>query len=284
MERNIILSADSTCDLGGELKKRYHVHYCPYHIILDDQQYTDGLDITPDDLYEAYWERRALPKTAAISMMDYHDFFEKWVAQGYDVVHLCLSSGISSSYQNCCNAARELGHVYPIDTKNLSTGMAILAIEAAKCITSGMTAPQVQQTVTELTAKTHVSFVLDTLEFMRAGGRCSTLAALGANLLRLKPCIEVNNQDGNMNVGKKYRGTLEKALLQYTKDKIMGRTDIRRDRIFITHSGISQERIQLVRKAVQELVNFSEVYIIRACCTISCHCGPNTLGLIFMTK
>ena len=126
--------------------------------------------------------------------------------------------------------------------------------------------------------------MIDTLEFLYKGGRCSALAMLGANMLQLKPCIEVNNADGSMGVGKKYRGSLDKALAQYVKDRLEGRTDIRNERIFITHSGISQERIDLVKKLVQQYGDFKEIFVTRAGCTISSHCGPNTLGVLFMTK
>ena len=157
-------------------------------------------------------------------------------------------------------------------------------LEAADRIAAGMPAAQIAQEVRELTSHAQASFVIDTLEFLYKGGRCSALAMLGANMLQLKPCIEVNNADGSMGVGKKYRGSLDKALAQYVKDRLEGRTDIRNERIFITHSGISQERIDLVKKLVQQYGDFKEIFVTRAGCTISSHCGPNTLGVLFMTK
>ena len=126
--------------------------------------------------------------------------------------------------------------------------------------------------------------MIDTLEYLRKGGRCSTVAALGANLLKLKPCIEVNNADSTMTVGKKYRGSLDKALQDYVKDRLEGRTDIRTDRIFITHSGISEERVELVKRTIEQYMHFDEVLVTRAGCTISSHCGPNTLGILFVRK
>lgn len=284
MERKIILSADSTCDIGPELKEKYDVNFYPYHIILDDKQYRDGVDIMPEDLYKAYHQKKLLPKTAAIGAGEYISYFKDWVNQGYDVIHINLGSALSAAHQNCCIAAQELGHVYPIDSCNLSSGSGLLVLEAAERIAKGMSAEQIQREVASLTAKSHASFILDTLEFMHAGGRCSMVTALGANLLHLKPCIEVDNRDGSMGVGKKYRGSLDKVLVQYTKDKLSGRNDLKLDRVFITHSGISQERIDLVRKTVRELVDFQDIYITRASCTISSHCGPNTLGVLFMTK
>ena len=148
-----------------------------------------------------------------------------------------------------------------------------------------MPAEQIYQEVSALATHSHASFILDTLEFMHAGGRCSAVTALGANLLRLKPCIEVNNlRGGAMNVGKKYRGNLEKVLPQYTRDKLADRADLVLDRVFITHSGISEKYIDLVRNTIQEVADFREICVTRASCTISCHCGPNTLGVLFLTK
>lgn len=285
MERKIILSADSTCDLGGMLKEKYSVNYYPFHIILGDQQYKDGVDVTPEDMYTVYREKKILPKTAAIGAGEYIAYFKDWVQQGYDVIHLNLGSALSAAYQNCCIAAKELGHVYPINSCNLSTGIGLLVIEAAERIAKGIPAPEIQKEIDSLVPRSHASFILDTLEFMHAGGRCSMVTALGANLLHLKPCIEVDNQNGgSMGVGKKYRGPLDKVLVQYTKDKLQGRNDLKLDRAFITHSGISQERIDLVKQTVQQLAGFEEIYVTRASCTISSHCGPNTLGVLFMTK
>ena len=280
----IILSADSTCDLGDELKAKYQVHYYPFHIILGDKQYQDNVDITPEEIFQAYWERKILPKTAAIGVGDYLDYFRKWVENGYQVIHLNLGSGISSAYQNCCMAARELGNVFPINSGNLSSAIGLLVVEAGKRISQGMPAPQIQKEIQELTAKCHGSFVLDTLEFLHAGGRCSAVAALGANLLRLKPCIEVNNRDATMRVGKKYRGDLDKVLVQYTRDKLMNRDDLNLDRCFLVNAGISKERLNLVKKTIEECADFEHIYITKASCTISCHCGPNTLGVMFLTK
>ena len=167
---------------------------------------------------------------------------------------LYTSSGLSATYNNCRLAAQELPGVYAIDSRNLSTGSGLLVIEAAERIAAGMPAAQIAEEVQALTSHSQASFIIDTLEFLYKGGRCSALAMLGANMLQLKPCIEVDNSSGAMNVGKKYRGSLEKALSQYVKDKLEGRTDIRSDRIFITHSGISQERIDLVTVSYTHLI------------------------------
>ena len=283
-EHKIILSADSTCDLGEELKARYDVHYYPFHIILEEQDYQDNVDITTQEIFDAYYARKVLPRTAAINMGEYVDYFKPWVDAGYDVIHLNLGGAISSAHKNCVLAANELGgHVYPIDSCSLSTGIALQVIEAGEMIRKGMSAPEIVQELQALIPKCHASFILDTLDFMRAGGRCSTVVAVGANLLGLKPCIEVDNADGSMHVGKKYRGTLKKVLPQYVKDKLAQYPNIKKDHIFITYSSIDPEFVELVRSTIQETLEFREVHTTNASCTISSHCGPNTLGILFET-
>lgn len=284
MSNPIILSADSTCDLGDELRARYNVQYYPFHVILDGETYADGVDLMPDQIYEVYREKKILPKTAAINTAEYVEYFKQWTDQGYEVIHLTLGSGLSATYNNCRLAAQELPGVYAIDSRNLSTGSGLLVIEAAERIAAGMPAAQIAEEVQALTSHSQASFIIDTLEFLYKGGRCSALAMLGANLLQLKPCIEVNPADGSMNVGKKYRGSLDKALSQYVRDKLEGCADLKTDRVFITHSGISQERIDMVRDLVKQYADFKEIYVTRAGCTISSHCGPNTLGVLFMTN
>lgn len=280
----IILSADTTCDLGDILKEKYNVNYYPLHVILGDKDYQDGVDITADEIYKTYWEQHILPKTSAPNPGEYIKYFKKWTDEGYEVIHISIGSGLSSSYQNCCIAAQELKNVYPIDSHNLSTGIGLLVLEAADRIAKGMSAAEIQQEINDIRTKSHASFIVDTLTFLHAGGRCSALAALGANILNIKPCIEVDNSSGKMGVGKKYRGSLEKVLKHYVTDKLNNRDDLRLDRIFITHSGISEERIELVQRTINGIADFKEICVTRAGSTISSHCGPNTLGVLFMTK
>ena len=247
----IILSADSTCDLDQELKERYHVHYFPLHIILDGKDYRDGIDITPEEIYQKYYDEKILPKTAAVNVAEYIEHFKPWVDEGYEVIHINLGSSLSSAHQNCCIAAEELGHVHVIDSCSLSTGTGLLVTDAGRMIEQGM--------------------------------KAEDIAALGANVLKLKPCIEVSTEDGSMNVGKKYRGTLDKVLVKYVKDKLAAYPDIDPSLIFITHSGIDPEYIKLVKNTIEEAMHFDEIHITKASCTISSHCGPNTLGILFET-
>ncbi|MCI8385171.1 MAG: DegV family protein [Acutalibacter sp.] len=286
----IILSADSTCDLGQELKARYDVHYYPFHIILDEKDYQDNVDITVKEIFAAYYDHKALPRTAAINVSEYLDYFQDWVKAGYDVIHLNLGGAISSAHKNCVLAARELeeagapGKIYPIDSFSLSTGIALQVIDAGDMIKAGLPAGEIAQKLEQNRPNVHASFILDTLDFMRAGGRCSAVAAVGANLLSLKPCIEVNNSDGSMHVGKKYRGNLRKVLKSYVKDKLAQYPNIKREHIFITYSSIEPELEALVRDTIQETMAFGEIHSTKASCTIASHCGPNTLGILFETR
>ena len=284
MAKPIVLCADSTCDLGTELIERYNVKISPMHVHLGDEMYADGVDITPDDIYAVYREKKMLPTTSATNMEEYKDFVNPFIEAGNDVLYISLGSGISTTYNSARLAAEETPGMYVINSGNLSTGMGLVVIAAAERIAAGLPIEQIVEEVNALTKKVESSFVLDTLEFLHKGGRCSTIAALGANMLKLKPCIEVDNEDSKMTVGKKYRGALEKALTEYVADRLKDRTDIDTSRIFITHSGISQERIDLVRSCVEQYQQFDEILITRAGCTISAHCGPNTLGILFVRK
>ena len=284
MAKPIILCADSTCDLSQELIDRYHVHILPLHVNLDGNSYSDGTDITPDEIYAYYDDHKVLPTTAATNMAEYMDFVMPFIEAGNDVVFINLGSGISVTHNNCRMAAEDTPGLYSIDSGNLSTGMGLVVIAAAERIAAGMPVEQVVDEVRAFVKQVESSFIVDTLEFLHKGGRCSAVAMLGANVLKLKPCIEVNNGNGTMAVGKKYRGPLDKVLVEYVKDCLEGRDDIDTTRIFITHSGISEERIQLVREAVERYKRFDEILVTRAGCTISAHCGPNTLGILFVRK
>lgn len=280
----IILSADRTCDLTEELRNEYQIVTMPYHIHLEGKDYIDNVDITPQELYQAYWDRKVLPKTAAVNTYEYVEYFKQWTEKGYAVIHFCLGSALTSSCQNARLAAEELENVYIIDSGNLSSATGLQVMDCRRMIEEGKEPEEIQRYFTENTQKYHGSFVVDTLEFLRAGGRCSAVAAFGANLLNIKPGIEVDNTNGSMAVGKKYRGKLEKVLPQYVKDKLAQYPDIITDKIFITHSGISDECVEIVKKTIAEIMHFDHVYVTVASCTISSHCGPGTLGILFATE
>ena len=284
MSKKVILTADSTCDLSRDLKERYGVFYYPLHIILDGEDYLDNVDITPPEIFRIYNEKKLLPKTSAVNVGEYASFFKQFVDEGCEVVHINLGSALSSSYRNACIAAEEVGNVEVVDSCNLSSGTGHIVIQGAKLIEQGLSAKETAERLRKMTKLVHTSFILDTLKFLAAGGRCSSVVALGANLLNLKPCILVNNADGSMNVGKKYRVKLDKVLPLYVSDTLSKYENIDDEMIFITHSGIDKSYVELVRDTIEKVHPFKEVHETVASCTISSHCGPNTLGILFMTK
>ena len=281
----VLISADSTCDIGPDLQKEFNIQLLNWRIELDGREYIDNQEITPDDLYRVWREKGILPKSCGATPSEYANHFGLLIEQGYQVVHIGLGSGISSAFQNCVTAAQELKGVYPVDSQNLSSGFGLLVIRAAELAAEGFSAAEIVTKLNQLCSRSHASFLLDTLEFMKAGGRCSSIAAFGASVLQLKPCIEVDNQDGSrMHVGKKYRGKMENCLRSYVKDKLENRRDLDLKRVFITHSGSPAHDIEVVKEEINRYASFETVHVTRANCTISSHCGPRTLGVLFMTK
>ena len=279
---NIKITCDSTCDLPQELYAKYDVEVVALSVALGDELHHDGEDVSADDLFRYVKESGNLPKTSAVSMGEYLDVFGKYTAEGKTVIHINLSSNLSASHQNACLAAQELGNVYVVDSRNLSSGSGHLVVEAAEMAAQGLDAETIVARLNEMKDRLDVSFVLQTLEYLQKGGRCSSVAALGARALQLRPEIRV--ADGGMGVGKKYRGSMEKSVLDYVRGRLEGRDDIDTRRIFITHSTAPQELVDKVVALVKELHPFQEVITSVAGCTISSHCGPNCLGVLFFKK
>ena len=278
----IKITCDSICDLTQELYDKYNVEVAPLCVSLDDKLFRDGADITAEDVFAYVSKTGSLPKTSAISVGEYEQIFRKYVDDGYQVIHINLSSSLSSCYQNACIAAKELGNVYPVDSMSLSSGSGHLVIEAAKMAQEGKTAQEIVEKLCVLREKLDVSFVLQTLDYLKKGGRCSALTALGANLLQLRPEIEV--KDGKMGVGNKYRGKMDKSIADYVRGRLEGRKDLNLERIFVTHSYVPSEIVAEVIALVKELQPFAEVIETVAGCSISSHCGPNCLGVLFFKK
>ena len=280
MSKPVIITADSTCDLSPELLERYSIKTIPLTILLGDESFYDGFDFTPADMYRRYRADGTLPKTSAPSVQQFIDFFRPFVDAGCEVVHLEISSELSSSYSTACIAAAELGGVYPVDSRMLSTGVGLLTIEAAECRDRGMEAKEIAQHVASLTDKVDTSFVLDTLEFMWKGGRCSGVAALGANLLHLKPGLEMSG--GKLGVYKKYRGSIKAVYKQYVAERLAGKS-IRPGHVFITESGeVDEDTIRELEALIRSTTEVEEIHHTRAGCTIASHCGPKCLGVLFI--
>ncbi len=282
MRKPVMITADSTCDLSPELLERFNIKTIPLTIQLGDESFFDGEGFTPEVMYERYRKDGTLPKTAAAGYQQFIDFFSQFTNAGYQVVHLEISSELSCSFSNACLAAQDLGDVFPVDTQMLSSGVALLAIEGAECRDKGMGAQEIAEHLRSLTGKVDTSFVLDTLEYMWKGGRCSAVTSLGANLLKLKPALEM--KDGKLGVYKKYRGAIETVYKQYVKERLAGK-QVRPGHVFITNSGeIAPEIIQQLDELVRELIPVQEIHHSIAGCTISSHCGPKTLGILFINE
>ena len=280
MAERILITSDSTTDLSPELREKYNIKIMPLIVNLNDVDHVDGKDITPEMIYENYERNRSLPKTAAPNPNDCADFFRQYVEQGYDIVHFTISSEMSSTYQNSVVAAADFDNVYVVDSRNLSTGGGLLVIRAAELAASGMRAGMIAEECRRLAPYVDASFVIDSLEFLHKGGRCSTVALLGANLMNFKPCIIV--KDGAMTVGKKYRGKFDAVLLKYIADRIGDGSDIVKDHVFITHAGCDRSVVDACVEKLRSLGDFPNIHITRAGCTVSSHCGRNTLGVLFI--
>ena len=282
MSKPVVITADSTCDLSGELRARFDIRIVPLTIELGEKSYLDGMEFTTEDIYTRYRADGTLPKTAAPGIQQFTDFFTEILNTGAEIVHLDISSELSGSFNNACIAASELEGVYTVDSRMLSSGVALLAIEGAECRDKGMSAADIAAHLRELTGKVDTSFVLDTLEFMWKGGRCSGVAALGANLLHLKPGLEM--RDGKLSVYKKYRGSINSVYRQYVKERLAG-AEIRPGHVFVTDSGeVPEETIRELMDMVRAAVPGAEVHSAKAGCTITSHCGPKTLGVLFLRK
>ena len=282
MSEKIIIASDSTTDLSAELIEKFGIKILPMGVTVGNKEYTDGVDITPDMIYENYNKTGQLPKTAAINIAGFTDFFEKYTAEGYSVVMFTISAEMSSTFSNARLAASDFDNVYVVDTRNLSTGGGLLVLTAAEMAAEGKSASEIYDECTRLVDYVDASFVIDSLEFLHKGGRCSALAALGANVLKLKPCIVVKG--GKMGVSKKYRGNYSAILPTYIADRLADVADVNLDKVFVTHAGCDKEIVDLCVNKVKELAPEANVMITRAGCTVSSHCGRNTLGVLFIRK
>lgn len=278
----IKITADSTCDLSPEILQQLDISLVPLHVLIDEEEFLDGVNITPLEIFKYVGEQGKTCKTAAVNTFEYEDFFKKFASEYDAVIHINIGSDFSSCYQNARIAAENFDNVYVINSNNLSTGSGHIVYEAAMMAKEGMAASDICEKLEQLVPKVDASFVIDKMDYLRHGGRCTGVEAFGATLLKIKPSIEVT--DGKMTVGKKYRGNFARCLEHYVKDKLENNEHIDRKRLFITHSHCSPETVEKVKSEVSKYVTFDEVIETTAGCTISTHCGPNTLGILFLRK
>lgn len=282
-QARIKITSDSTCDLSPELLKKYDISLIPLYVVKDGKDYRDGVDIMPDDIFAFVDAGGELCTTAAVGVADYQKCFSQY-ADAYDaMIHINIGSDFSACHQNACIAAKEFSNVYAVDSRNLSSGQGHVVVEAAKMAEAGLPAGEIVEKLNELTGRVEASFIIDRLDYMRKGGRCSAVTLLGANILQLKPCIEV--RDGHMVVSKKYQGSFDKCVRKYVRDRLEGReNEIVRERIFITHPHCAESAVTAAREEIEKTLPFEEIIETRAGCTVSCHCGPSTLGVLFIRK
>ena len=276
----IKILSDSTCDLSSQLLEQHDITLVPLTVIKGDQQFKDGITITPANIFEHVAAGGALCSTAANSIGEYEELFARYSPDYDGVILVTIGSGFSACYQNATIAAEDFPKVRVIDSRNLTTGQGFVALKACELAATATDLDALAAELQAYTQKVESSFLVDKLDYLVKGGRCSSAAALGANLLNLKPCIEVI--DGKMSVVKKYRGNYTKCLVNYVKERLEGREDIDWSTMFVTKTIVPDEHYAAVMEAVNTHGHFEQIHQTTAGCTISCHCGPGTLGIIFV--
>ena len=277
--------SDSTCDLSAELVAQYDIDILPLHILLGDEEFEDGKTITPDEIYSWSDEHKTTPKTSAPSLAETIELFRPYVEEGCEIVCFSISNSMSTSGNVMRLAAGELeaeNRITVIDSANLSTGIGLLVIEAAIMAKKNRTASEIVSEIEKLKPNVRASFVVDTLTYLYRGGRCNAVAAMAGGVLKLHPKIVV--EDGAMNASKKYRGKIASVILSYVKDMEKDLKNARQERVFITHSGCDREIVETVRTYLKNLGIFEEILETRAGGVVSSHCGPGTLGVLYISK
>lgn len=277
--------ADSTCDLSKELIEKYDIAIRPLYVHLGEDEYVDGVNVTPDDLYKWADANKSTPKTSVFSLPEAVELFQTYADAGREIISFSVSDEMSSSGNVMRMAADELGKedsIHVINSASLSTGIGLLVIEAATMARDGVPAKEIVARIEELKPLVRASFVVDTLTYLYRGGRCSGVAALAGGMLKLHPKIVV--ADGKMLPEKKYRGKMKTVIMDYVKDMEDDLKNAKPDRVFITHSGCDQETIDMVREYLESLKVFDEILVTRAGSVISSHCGPGTLGVLFIAQ
>lgn len=273
----IAVSCESTSDLSKELLHDYDVKIIPYHIVLDGEEFEDG-KYTTEEMLQKVEECGVLPKTNAINVYSYTEYFTNLRKEFDAVIHVCLSSGLSSSCNNAINASKEVENVYVIDSNSLSTGIGLLCMYARELVNAGEEAKVIAEKVQARAEKLQVSFIVERLDFLYKGGRCSSLQRFGANLLKLRPRIVVS--DGKMSSDKKYRGKMGGVIAKYCEEVLQEFNSPDLDKVFITYTTATEEMVESARKACEN-AGFKNIYETRAGGTIASHCGPNTLGILY---
>lgn len=278
----IKLIADSACDLSRDLIEENDIHIIPIIIIKGSEIFRDDVDIFRSDIFDYYRNEGKLCSTSALSEYDYVKEFEKFASDYSSVIYICLGGKFSSMYANARKAASHFKNVYVVDSANLTTGYGLVLLKAADYIKMGLETGEILSLLETVKPNIVTSFIVDDVTYLAKGGRCSTVAALGANVLKLKPCVSVI--DGELKVIKKYKGSLEKCAADYVRDRLSDLSDIADHRIFLSYSEVDEAVIGEARKAIEETGHFKKICETHTGSTVCCHCGPGTLGIIYMKK
>lgn len=281
--KKIVITADSPADIPEDYANKNNIKIIPFIISIEGKEYLDGIDIDVDTMYRFYYDKEILPMTAAPSPADYHNLFNQY-DEDYEIIHFSMSSSMSSAYQNAKLAANAFDNVHIIDSGHISSGIAIMVYNTQQMIDEKRPLIEVLEEARNMRYKVDISFVVGQTEFLKAGGRVSTLVAVGVNALNIKPSIVALPDEGSLTVGKKYRGQLGHAFTKYVKDKLKDLNNINENVIYITHSGVDQDIVDSLYDMVKNLNYFKEIKVTRAGNTISSHCGPDSLGIIYLNK
>lgn len=277
--KQVVITADSAADLPKDVADRYNIEIMAMHVVFNGEVKNDGADITAQEIFDFVDNTGEIPKTSAVSPGEYTDFFEQFTKQGKAVVHLAFCSGLSSTCRNAKMAASALESVYVIDSLNLAGGISLLAIKASEMRDNGVNAEQIYSEISSLVPSARVSYLLDSIDFLRRSGRCSAAAAFGANLLSIKPCAAVIK--GKIDVIKKYRGKIKAARLQYANEQLEKYNKIDYSTAFVYHSGVDSAELEEVEKLLKSK-GFQQVITAFTGCMISLHSARGALGIHFL--
>lgn len=276
----IAITSDSTIDLTSEIKEKFDIKTVPFSVTLGDTVYLDG-DVTPEQIFEYVNKTKILPQTSAVNEYQYDEFFNDLLKKYDAIIHLSFNSKMSCAYANAKRVGDKMENVYIIDTQNLSTAIALLAIKARKLADTGMDAPQIVAQITSLLPYSRCSLILSKLDYLHKGGRCTALQLLGANLLKLKPFFNVEN--GKLVLKKKYMGRWSEGVKKYLDDLMEMYDEIDKEEVFVSYTTAPHDLVEYLVAKLKTL-GFQNVYTSQAGCTISCHCGDNTIGIHFIAK
>ena len=278
----IKITTDSTCDLPLDLLEKHDITVIPLGIVKAGKLYQDGVDIRTADIAAHVDAGGEITTTNAVNVADYEALFRRFLEKYDAIIHLNIGMEFSSCHQNARLAAEEMDGVYVVDSANLTVGHGMLVLAAAEAAEAGRSVTEILKMLEEMVPRVETSFVLDRLDYMKKGGRCSSVTALGANLLKLHPCVEVI--DGKMVVTKKYRGSIERVVADYMRDRLSGRADIDTRRAFLVDTCGDDRLASIARQVLKEDGRFEEIVEAKAGCTIFCHSGPGTLGVVLLRK